>query len=77
MSFALMSMWTVYRRPSDEGSEVVARRWEMRPGIETPVLTADERIAPTPDCLHQLAPPGLAFVTRLPADDESIIEHWL
>lgn len=73
----VMSMWTVYDRPSDYPKSYVARRYDVRPNEVS--MSASIIIAPTLTKLRNI----LAFdlhltcIRRDPNDDPVILETWL
>lgn len=72
---SVMSMWTVYERPSDFPHHFVARRFEIDGHDLRP--TNDTLHALTLDGLREKAPPGLSNIPRSPHDDPCIVECWL
>lgn len=68
---APLSIWTVYRNPTDYPGLYVARRFELdRP-------TDDIRTAPSLEALRDLLPPGLYRLPRRDEDEPQIVEIWL
>lgn len=72
----VMSMWTVYKRPSDYPRDFVARRFIIQRGGKH-AATDDVVIAPTIEEVRELIPPGLFRLDRMPEDDANIVEVWL
>lgn len=75
---ALMSMWTIYRSPSDYPGQYVARRWEIVPGLTEPQPTQDVRIAPDREELDEhFRDQGLHFLERSASDEPQIVGVYL
>lgn len=74
---AVLSMWTVYERPSDYPELYVARRWDIVRHAREPVWTDDVRTAPTLEGLRALLPPGLHCMPRQHGDEPQVVEVWL
>jgi hypothetical protein len=68
----VISLWTIYERPSDYPDGYIARRWELgRPTVD--VLTSTDLKA----LRNQLQERGLYCLVRHPYDEPHIIETWL
>lgn len=70
-----LSIWTVYRRPTDFPFHYVARRWDVRDGQER--ATDVVLLAPTLEELRGKLPPMLTMIPRQPGDDPVVVEVWL
>lgn len=75
MEKELLSIWTVYRHPSDLNAGYAARRWIVGGGPE-PIPTDDVRLAETLEALRDQLPPGLYPMDRAAEDDPCIVETW-
>jgi hypothetical protein len=68
---AVLSIWTIYKRPADFPQGFIARRFEL----DKP--TSDTRTAFTIDEIRSLIPPGLYRIPRHANDDPCIVEVWI
>jgi hypothetical protein len=73
---SVLSIWTVYKRPSDYPALYVARRHESR-SDGTAVATLEAVFADTLEAVRAKLPPGLVCIPRDPTDDPVIVESWI
>ena len=76
MTDRVLSIWTIYDRPSDYPTKFVARRWVINDEGNHPTseILTDDNI----DGLRaELTRRGLKGITRSPDDDPNIVEKWL
>ena len=66
-----LSIWTIYKHPSDYPKHYVARRWLL----DKP--TKDILLADNLDVLRSLLPNGLYKFNRQVNDDPCIVEVWI
>lgn len=72
----LLSVWTVYDRPSDYPDSFVARRHVVRAGGIT-VATLDAVFSTSLDGVRAKLPPGLYRMPRHADDEPHIVESWI
>lgn len=72
---SVLSIWTVYERPSDYPNSYVARRYDIGPNSVEP--TGDLIVAPTIDLIRSQLPEGVVRLDPHPIDDANIVESWL
>jgi hypothetical protein len=66
-----LSIWTIYRHPSDYPGQYVARRY----AVDEP--TSDVLTGKTLTEVRAKLPRGLFCIQRHPGDDPVIVECWL
>ena len=72
---AIMSMFTVYKNPTDHPGWFVVRRFEIEAGKVSPCeLVAKET---TLEAVREKIPEDLYRMDRQPNDDPKIVEVWL
>jgi hypothetical protein len=72
----VLSMWTVYERPSDYACGYVARRFEITGKGPAPTQMTLKSIELEP-IREKLARAGLIRIHRNPEDEPQIVESWL
>jgi hypothetical protein len=71
-------MWVIYREPADMPDvEYLARKWEIRAGVPSPVPLNHTIVAPLQELRRVLAADGLHAIARYETDDPVIVECWL
>lgn len=73
----LMVQYCIYDHPRDYPEHYVVRRWEVREGMDAPVLSLDVVLASTVDEAREAIPPGFACIGRFTNDDPVIAEVWI
>lgn len=73
-----LSLWTVYERPKDFPTEIVARRWLVDGEVDTPKHTDEViRAGSIEEIRDAMKARGLFRLRRLDGDDPVIVEVWL
>jgi hypothetical protein len=71
----VLSMWTIYDRPSDHPDGYIARRFEV--GAQGPVATRDPLNGKLEDIRQALWNAGLMKLSRQEGDQPQIVESWV
>jgi hypothetical protein len=71
----ILSMWTVYEKPTDHPTEFVVRRFDCT--AQGPVATHDAYTGPLELIRESLLQAGLIRMERHPNDEPQIVETWL
>lgn len=70
-----LSMWTVYKSPTDFPGLFVARRFDIAAGEACP--TDIRAVASTLALVRELIPQGLHCMQRDESDEPQIVETWI
>lgn len=72
-----LTIWTVYRSPSDYPGKWVLRAWDIVRGSPSAQPRHECDVADSLDEIRELLPPGLHCLGREHADDPVIYESWI
>jgi hypothetical protein len=72
----LLTLWVIYKNPSDYPGKFVLRAQVAYPGGEVR-LHPDCMVCDTLEQAREGVPPGLVLLTRAPEDDPVIYETWI
>ncbi len=75
MTADTLTIWAVYKYPSDHPGKWVLRGWDVGSGTVTG--RADKTVADSYDEVIAALPPGLHKLHRFPGDDPIIYETWI
>lgn len=72
---AKLTIWTIYRSPSDHPGKWVVRGHDI--DRDGPLHREDCVVAESLEAAREALPPGLHCLGRQPADDPVIYESWV
>jgi hypothetical protein len=72
-----VTLWTVYKNPSDHPRHWVARGCHSVAGDRRPVPLGKTIVTDDLDLLRGAIPPGFRVFTRLDNDEPTVFEHWI
>lgn len=73
----ILSMWTVYDRPTDYPNNFVAREWHIVAGDTPPIARGVLLFNTLEELRADMEGRGLVALARFPDDDPKIVESWL